>query len=56
MSPMQQFSSEDGFGTDWHLVHLGSKAIGGAGLIITESTSNKPNGKKHQQLYWNVER
>ena len=36
MSPMQQYSSEDGFATDWHLVHLGSRAVGGAGLIIME--------------------
>ncbi len=39
MSPMQQYSSEDGFATDWHLVHLGSRAVGGAGLIITESAA-----------------
>lgn len=42
MSPMQQYSSEDGFATDWHLVHLGSRAVGGAGLIITESASINP--------------
>jgi 2,4-dienoyl-CoA reductase-like NADH-dependent reductase (Old Yellow Enzyme family) len=39
VSPMQQYSSVDGFATDWHLVHLGSRAVGGAGLIITESAS-----------------
>ena len=42
VSPMQQYSSEDGFATDWHLVHLGSRAVGGAGLIITESASVNP--------------
>lgn len=42
MSPMQQYSSEDGFATDWHLVHLGTRAVGGAGLIITESASVNP--------------
>jgi 2,4-dienoyl-CoA reductase-like NADH-dependent reductase (Old Yellow Enzyme family) len=42
LSPMQQYSSEDGFATDWHLVHLGSRAVGGAGLIITESASVNP--------------
>jgi 2,4-dienoyl-CoA reductase-like NADH-dependent reductase (Old Yellow Enzyme family) len=42
MSPMQQYSSEDGFATDWHLVHLGSRAVGGAGLIISESASINP--------------
>ncbi len=45
MSPMQQYSSEDGFATDWHLVHLGSRAVGGAGLIITESASINPMAK-----------
>ena len=34
VSPMCQYSSKDGFPTDWHLVHLGSRAVGGAGLII----------------------
>jgi 2,4-dienoyl-CoA reductase-like NADH-dependent reductase (Old Yellow Enzyme family) len=42
MSPMQQYSSEDGFATDWHLVHLGSRAVGGAGLIVSESASVNP--------------
>lgn len=42
MSPMQQYSSEDGFATDWHFVHLGSRAVGGAGLIITESAFINP--------------
>ena len=42
MSPMQQYSSIDGFATDWHLVHLGSRAVGGAGLIVTESASINP--------------
>lgn len=39
VSPMQQYSSVDGNVTDWHLVHLGSRAVGGAALIITESTA-----------------
>ena len=39
VSPMQQYSSVDGIATDWHLVHLGSRAVGGAGLIITDSAS-----------------
>jgi 2,4-dienoyl-CoA reductase-like NADH-dependent reductase (Old Yellow Enzyme family) len=42
VSPMQQYSSVDGFATDWHLVHLGSRAVGGAGLIITECASVNP--------------
>lgn len=38
MSPMCQYSSDDGFATDWHLVHLGSRAVGGAALITVEAT------------------
>src|SRR5579875_3643131 len=36
VSPMCQYSSVDGFASDWHLVHLGSRAIGGAGVVMTE--------------------
>ncbi len=39
VSPMCQYSSEDGVATDWHLVHLGSRAVGGAGLVIAEATA-----------------
>jgi 2,4-dienoyl-CoA reductase-like NADH-dependent reductase (Old Yellow Enzyme family) len=39
VSPMCQYSCEDGFATDWHLVHLGSRAIGGAALVSTEATA-----------------
>jgi 2,4-dienoyl-CoA reductase-like NADH-dependent reductase (Old Yellow Enzyme family) len=39
VSPMCQYSSVDGFANDWHLVHLGSRAVGGAGLIIAEATA-----------------
>jgi 2,4-dienoyl-CoA reductase-like NADH-dependent reductase (Old Yellow Enzyme family) len=45
VSPMCEYSSEDGFANDWHLVHLGSRAIGGAGLIITEATAVSPEGR-----------
>lgn len=45
VSPMCQYSSIDGFANDWHLVHLGSRAVGGAGLIITEATSVSPEGR-----------
>src|SRR6478735_6489741 len=45
VSPMCQYSSTDGFANDWHLVHLGSRAIGGAGLIITEATAVLPEGR-----------
>jgi len=42
---MCQYSSEDGFASDWHLVHLGSRAVGGAGLVMTEATAVEPNGR-----------
>jgi 2,4-dienoyl-CoA reductase-like NADH-dependent reductase (Old Yellow Enzyme family) len=45
VSPMCQYSSEDGFANDWHLVHLGSRATGGAGLIFTEATAVTPEGR-----------
>ncbi|WP_281336727.1 NADH:flavin oxidoreductase/NADH oxidase [Flavobacterium eburneipallidum] len=45
ISPMCQYSSVDGFANDWHLVHLGSRASGGAGLIIQEATSVSPEGR-----------
>lgn len=45
VSPMCQYSSQDGFSTDWHLVHLGSRAVGGAGLIIFEATGVSPEGR-----------
>ncbi|HQU82730.1 MAG TPA: NADPH dehydrogenase NamA [Pyrinomonadaceae bacterium] len=45
VSPMCQYSSEDGMPTDWHLVHLGSRAVGGAGLIIQEATAVSSIGR-----------
>ncbi|MXN92542.1 oxidoreductase [Flavobacterium sp. Sd200] len=45
ISPMCQYSAEDGFANDWHLVHLGARAIGGAGLIIQEATAVSPEGR-----------
>lgn len=45
VSPMCQYSSEDGMPNDWHLVHLGSRAVGGAGLIIQEATAVSPEGR-----------
>ncbi|MGV3771472.1 MAG: NADH:flavin oxidoreductase/NADH oxidase [Verrucomicrobiales bacterium] len=45
VSPMCQYSSEDGFLNDWHLVHLGSRAVGGAGLIIVEATGVEARGR-----------
>ena len=45
VSPMCQYSSQDGFATDWHLVHLGSRAVGGAALVFTEATAVTPLGR-----------
>jgi 2,4-dienoyl-CoA reductase-like NADH-dependent reductase (Old Yellow Enzyme family) len=45
VSPMCEYSSEDGFANDWHLVHLGSRAVGGAALVMTEATAVSPEGR-----------
>ena len=45
VSPMCQYSCVDGLATDWHLVHLGSRAIGGAGLVIAEATAVEARGR-----------
>lgn len=45
VSPMCQYSAVDGTPTDWHLVHLGSRAIGGAALVMTEATAVSPEGR-----------
>lgn len=45
VSPMCQYSSEDGFATDWHLVHLGSRAVGGAAQVCVEGTAVLPEGR-----------
>src|ERR1700739_3306855 len=45
VSPMCQYSSQDGFASDWHLVHLGSRAIGGAALVFTEATAVTAEGR-----------
>jgi 2,4-dienoyl-CoA reductase-like NADH-dependent reductase (Old Yellow Enzyme family) len=45
VSPMCEYSSEDGFATDWHLVHLGAFAVGGASLIITEANAVSAEGR-----------
>ncbi|GAC1419134.1 MAG: NADH:flavin oxidoreductase/NADH oxidase [Flavisolibacter sp.] len=42
---MCQYSSHDGFANDWHLVHLGCRAVGGAGLVFTEATAVAPEGR-----------
>lgn len=45
VSPMCEYSSRDGFANDWHLVHLGSRAVGGAGLVFTEASAVTPEGR-----------
>ncbi len=45
VSPMCQYSATDGFANDWHLVHLGSRAVGGAGLVFTEAIAVVPEGR-----------
>ena len=45
VSPMCQYSAEDGFTNDWHLVHLGARAQGGAGLVIVEASAVTPEGR-----------
>jgi 2,4-dienoyl-CoA reductase-like NADH-dependent reductase (Old Yellow Enzyme family) len=45
VSPMCQYSSVDGMADDWHLVHLGSRAVGGAGLIFVEATAVTAEGR-----------
>lgn len=55
MSPMCQYSSIDGMANDWHKVHLGSRAVGGAGLIICEATAVSSEGRitPHDAGLWN---
>src|SRR3989449_6219873 len=45
VSPMCQYCAEDGTPTDWHLVHLGGRALGGAGLVFTEMTDVSREGR-----------
>src|SRR5512143_2530780 len=45
VSPMCQYSAQDGLADDWHLVHLGSRAVGGAGLVVFEATAVEPEGR-----------
>jgi 2,4-dienoyl-CoA reductase-like NADH-dependent reductase (Old Yellow Enzyme family) len=45
VSPMCQYSAKDGLPNDWHFVHLGSRAVGGAGLVIAEATAVTPEGR-----------
>ena len=57
VSPMCQYSSRDGYANDWHFVHLGSRAVGGAGLVLTEATAVLPEARISPQDLgiWNDE-
>ena len=57
VSPMCQYSATDGLPDDWHLVHLGARAVGGAGLVLTEATAVTPEGRISPQDtgIWNDE-
>jgi len=54
VSPMCQYSCVDGLATDWHLVHLGSRAVGGAGLVMVEATGVEAIGRisPHDMGIW----
>src|SRR5579862_6456262 len=45
VSPMCEYSSHDGFANDWHLLHLGSRAVGGAAMVLTEATAVTAEGR-----------
>lgn len=49
VSPMCQYSCENGLATDWHLVHLGSRAVGGAALVMAEATAVLPEARVRPQ-------
>src|SRR5215469_22116 len=55
VSPMCQYSATDGVPDHWHLVHLGSRAVGGAGAVIAEATAVSPEGRisAHDTGIWN---
>ena len=57
MSPMCQYSSNNGVATNWHLVHLGARAVGGVGFIMTECTAVSQTGRISQGCagLWNDE-
>src|SRR2546426_10684543 len=54
VSPMCQYSSPGGLATDWHLVHLGSRAVGGAGIVFVEASAVQPRGRisPHDMGVW----
>lgn len=57
VSPMCQYSSNDGFASDWHVMHLGSRAVGGAGVVMVEATAVEARGRisPHDLGIWKEE-
>src|SRR6187431_241399 len=58
VSPMCQYSAQDGFANDWHLVHLGSRAVGGASLVVAEATAVEARGRISPSdlgLWWDAQ-
>ncbi len=55
VSPMAQYLAVDGVPGDWHLMHYGSRAAGGAGLVVTEMTCVSPTGRITSRLHRAVE-
>ena len=49
VSPMCQYSAENGSANDWHLQHLGSLSLSGAGLLVVEQTAVEPAGERHHR-------
>lgn len=45
VSPMCQYSSTNGYANDWHVIHLASRAVGGAGIVLTEAAAVEPRGR-----------
>lgn len=56
VSPMCQYSAQDGLANTWHLVHLGSRAVGGAGMVMVEATAVTPEGRisPHDMGMWSA--
>ena len=52
VSPMCQYSAIDGLANDWHFVHYGSRAVGGAGLVLIEATAVSPEGRISSMDFW----
>ena len=56
VSPMAMYSAKDGLINDFHIAHLGARAMGGAGLVFAEMTCVSPEARIHARLSWPLER